>query len=1503
MTNAATALRLDDAIASGNEKLAISIVDRLAQWMYSNQAQKSDLPEAEVKKLTSQRLYWDELEEIHPASGTTILLAAASFGFGTLCALLLEKFTINCAHHNSNGQTALHLASKFGSLPAVQALLAFGGAEIINIADKNGDQAIHVAQRSGHDALVAAMITAGATPTARTDGGDYLIHLAAAHSSDVANFKDLWKEYDENDRAVKNDRGWNVAHFAASSNNHPVLEYLLKSGIDQDAPDIEGYTPLHIACFRGHGPAAAILLAANAALQARNHHGQTPLHCAAHIGSERVIKQLLKHNADVAEVDHDGWTALHVASAGGHHQICALLLLAGAKVDARAFNGDTPLHFAVCRAPQGQTQEDTMKELLEWKADINLDTGEGFTALSLAVASGQIRATRLLLRRGANANIEDDRRRTPLQAAANLGDPEIVRALIQHGAKISHRDADGGTPALDALIAGKLNALDALLEAGADADSPDAEGNCLLHVAIMTNHCHLVKVLLQHRANMNAAARDGSTPLHVAATFSRGDAVKDLLEAKANHHIRNHAGHTPLHLALLHKSTDIAEQFLQARALVNTQAKDGTSPLHAAVVQGLRVSSLRLLECGADVECADKEMWTPLHCVAVTGDDVVAEALLQRGSSPRWKTKAGTTPLHLAAMLGHLTLVTKFLAAGGEPTAQDGTGVTAVHLAAREGHTLILEKLFQVGAPVAPRSYEGATPMHFASAFGRTAIIEQLIQHGGNPEEKDEGGRVPMMVAAAKGQSNVIPVLLKHGATVHIMDKRKRTALHMACVNNHVGTAAMLTKRGAIIDHLSSDGYRPLDNVNNPALIRAVHEAHHARQAMFGVKGEVTADMQRAAVFMDKYFHQLARQLERQDKPTSLVFPRGITLHAAASLTRVFNELLPLYPSVRTLQFNDCLFNKSFFVRLLSSVLNPFTTISSVEFIYSLDDADNVSVWTAFSLPSTESVSSPPLSSKGASLVPRLELPPLSPSVTAVTVSPRLLATQRTIASHQQRQQEQQALTPSAPASARSGTPRLATTTPRLYGLSSRATFILTRMEKEHAKKKAQEEAERGFGHSLLLSPKPPLIQTKITSPPSPVHQALSAANLSPRLSVSAPTLSSPRSAARLGTAKMSQLSVTSPRLGGKPQTTAPTVTSQQLLTALTGKAAKSPAISKPETPIPHADDRKVTIVRGPEIAKYVIQCLPQTLPQVQCITLDGCMPEQMLGVLARTLPESKLRRMRLRHNHFTASAADSICIMMNYLEELNVSHNQLGDAGAAVIAEYLPTRATPFLLLDLGHNSISDAGARKLASVLAGFPEMSLFPSPAIVSRSAYSSRSGSPAHTPNFAPTPAPSPFERSPAFDAVHPFDGTTETLMPPLQLSVSDADAAPVCLWGLCLNGNRMRDLTASVMLRAASVGRVRTLRVSDVGLSVAITQPLCNALMAARELTDLDLSANHLDDLCVKEVKEALLGNLTITTLNLEGNKSHTHRGLVQPDLGHLKLIQLHVERNKGRRID
>ena len=427
-----------------------------------------------------------------------------------------------------------------------------------------------------------------------------------------------------------------------------------------------------------------------------------------------------------------------------------------------------------------------------------------------AVRNRDVESVRALLDERADVNAPQGDGATALHWAAHVDDLVIADLLLRAGARPGAANDDGATPLHLACTNRSAPMVERLLAAGANASAKLLNGETALMTCARTGDAGAVKALLVHGADVNAkeSAHD-QTALMWAAAESHPDVVQLLIETGADIRARSRT----------YPQTVVGVQTQRAgrEELNYTVLRGGSTPLLFAARVGDKASARVLLAAGADANEALPDGTSALVLAAHSGHGDVAALLLDKGADPN-ACATGYTALHAAVLRSDVTLVNALLAHGadpdmrmarGTPLRRDTTdfnlpatliGSTPYLLAARFLEPEIARALAAAGADQALTLPSGATPLMIAAGMGVSrnesrrgiAVIDfgkvepesrvletvrAVVGLGADVNAANQAGDTAMHTAAAQGYDTVVQFLADHGAQLNARNTRGLTPL------------------------------------------------------------------------------------------------------------------------------------------------------------------------------------------------------------------------------------------------------------------------------------------------------------------------------------------------------------------------------------------------------------------------------------------------------------------------------------------------------------------------------------------------------------------------------------------------------------------------------------------------------------------------------------------------------------------------------------------------------
>src|SRR5512142_439795 len=180
------------------------------------------------------------------------------------------------------------------------------------------------------------------------------------------------------------------------------------------------------------------------------------------------------------------------------------------------------------------------------KADVNVRSTDGSTALLWLAHWNDVDSADLLLKAGADANTANDFGMTPLSQACTNASFEFVRLLLKSGANPNTAIATGETPLMTCAKTGNAEAVRLLGGYGAAVNAKEpAQSQTALMWAAAERHPNVVSALIASHADLKAHTKDGFTAIHFAARVGDLESLKLFLAAGVDVNVLKQTGVAP----------------------------------------------------------------------------------------------------------------------------------------------------------------------------------------------------------------------------------------------------------------------------------------------------------------------------------------------------------------------------------------------------------------------------------------------------------------------------------------------------------------------------------------------------------------------------------------------------------------------------------------------------------------------------------------------------------------------------------------------------------------------------------------------------------------------------------------------------------------------------------------------------------------------------------------------------------------------------------------------
>jgi len=202
-------------------------------------------------------------------------------------------------------------------------------------------------------------------------------------------------------------------------------------------------------------------------------YGFTALHMASEKGHIKVVEELLAAGAKLDPLVFDSYMLpLHLAISKNHNNITKLLIEKGAQLDENTCTGTccAPIHMAIIKE-----NKEIIKLLIAKKCDVNKpDDINGNSPLMLATTLRQLDTMKLLIDSKADINLVDWEGKSPVHFAAYSGFGEELHLLCSNKADITIKDGEeaNGMTALEMAEKAKETAMVEYLKSVAGGKIP-----------------------------------------------------------------------------------------------------------------------------------------------------------------------------------------------------------------------------------------------------------------------------------------------------------------------------------------------------------------------------------------------------------------------------------------------------------------------------------------------------------------------------------------------------------------------------------------------------------------------------------------------------------------------------------------------------------------------------------------------------------------------------------------------------------------------------------------------------------------------------------------------------------------------------------------------------------------------------------------------------------------------------------------------------------------------
>ncbi len=526
---------------------------------------------------------WSKADMTDPRIRALISCNWSSFAGTAFTNEIADQFTFK-------GVSYLYLAVAAGCPEFIHELVA-RGMNVNEVPDTIDYSLLHAAIWSGNDAVVSALLEAGARLEYR------------------------W-------------RGYTPLHVAIQRKNMEITGLLLEKGADVNARTPSLQTPLILAIDNKYPEIALAILARNPDVNERDVHDDTALHLAARNQKPELISALIGKGADIEARDKNGRTPIMRAANNCNVQAVRVLLEAGADIKAMDNYRRAVIFYCLQDNASG-----LLDLLIHAGADVDIQSQRGWTLLHEAAREGSVDPFRWLLNHGLDINVADDFGRTPVYTAVLNQKEKSLRELALLGADLNKPDSSGYTPLFVSFYGNNPNLSKILVDGGADIHKTGPDGFPNLWAAAAKSSPAHISVLLHAGVDPSDFKRYYHSPLYAAFNYRKFENFKYLLDYGLDPDVHAFSKWPVILDVCWDDQVEYLRELLDHGADPNwASLLNHQTPLITAARRGSLGSVALLLERGADPSRRVRG-FTAWHSAVMGRNTNVAEILASRMAS------------------------------------------------------------------------------------------------------------------------------------------------------------------------------------------------------------------------------------------------------------------------------------------------------------------------------------------------------------------------------------------------------------------------------------------------------------------------------------------------------------------------------------------------------------------------------------------------------------------------------------------------------------------------------------------------------------------------------------------------------------------------------------------------------------------------------------------------------------------------------------------------------